>query len=116
MSVMIDLSVPLRYFTQRAKKLQSRIRAGDADACGRVRRVFTDASVKSDRELAGDLGLMRAQHVVAVEHGFANWKALTDATGVEARLAITMAQLPELNDFGIGLFDGYKDRSDAEKD
>lgn len=112
---MIDLSVPLDYFAKRAKELQTRLRAGDADACVRVRRVFADASAKSDHELA-DLGLMRAQHVVAVEHGFANWKALTASSGVEARLAITMARHSELNDFGIGLYFGNKDKSDAEKD
>jgi hypothetical protein len=116
MSVMIDLSVPLDYFAKRAKELQSRVRAGDADACNRVRRVFTDASAKSDSELAEHLGLMRAQHIIAVEHSFANWKALTDSSGIEARLAITMARHPELNDFGIGLYGGDKNKSDAEKD
>jgi hypothetical protein len=114
MSVMIDLPVPLNYFTKRARELQSRIRAGDADACVWVRGVFTDASAKSDHELV-DLSLMRAQHVIAVEHGFANWKALPDTSGVEARLPITMARHPALNDFGLGHYGGHKDKSDAEK-
>ncbi len=113
---MNDLSVPLDHFAKRAKELRSRVRAGDADAAGRVRSVFTDASARADHELAADFGLMRAQHVVAVEHGFPNWKALTDSSGIEVRLAITMSRHPELNDFGIGLYGGDKDKSDAEKD
>lgn len=112
---MNELPVPLDYFAKRAKELLSRVRAGDADAAGRVRSVVTDASARADHELAADFGLMRAQHVVAVEHGFPNWEALTDSSGVEARLAITMSRHPELNDFGIGLYGGYKDKSDAEK-
>jgi hypothetical protein len=112
---MTDLSVPLDYFTKRAKELQSRVRNGDADALVRVRSVFVDASAKADQELAADFGLMRAQHIVAVEHGFSNWKALTELSGVEARLAITMARLPELNDFGIGIYDGHWGKSAEEK-
>lgn len=112
---MIDLSVPLNYFAKRAKELQAGVRAGNPAAVGRVRGVFSDASSKSDREIDADFGLMRAQHVVAVEHGFANWKAIADASGIEARLAITMAKHPELNDFGIGLFDGGRGLSAEEK-
>lgn len=112
---MIDLSVPLNYFAKRSKELQAGVRAGEPAAVARVRGVFTDASSKSDHEVAGDFGLMRAQHVVAVEHGFANWKAIADASGIEARLAITMAKHPELNDFGIGLFDGGRGLSDEER-
>lgn len=110
---MTDLSVPLDHFTKRARELQSRVRAGDPDACARVRAVFSDASAKPDHELA-DLELMRAQHVVAVEHGFADWKALKDAPGVEARLAITMRRHPELTDHGIGIYRENQNKSAAE--
>lgn len=112
---MTTFTVPFDYFTKRAKDLQSRVRSGDADAAARVRRVFADASAKADHELTADFGLMRAQHVVAVEHGFANWKALVASSGVEARLAITMARHPELNDFGIGLFGGHRNKSAKER-
>lgn len=112
---MTNFSVPLNHFAKRAKELVAGVRAGEPTAVARARSVFTDASSMSDRELAGDFGLMRAQHAIAVEHGFANWKALTDASGIEARLAITMAKHPELNDFGIGLFDGGRGLSAEEK-
>jgi hypothetical protein len=46
---------------------------------------------------------MRAQHVVAVEHGFQSWEAIAKASSIEVRLAITLAKLPELNTLGIGL-------------
>lgn len=112
---MIDLSVPLDYFAKRAKELRSRVQDGDAVALGRVRNVFNDAASKSDQEVVTDFGLMRAQHVIAVEHGFDSWKALTESSGIEARLALTMARVPELNDFGIGIFGGHKDKSHEEK-
>ncbi len=108
---MSDLSVPLEYFAKRAKRLRSCVQACDHLAVSRVRAVFTDASAMSDPELAADFGLMRAQHVVAVEHGFPNWKALTESSEIEARLAITMARLPELNDFGIGIGGWDRDKS-----
>jgi len=112
---MTDFSVPLNYFTKRAKELQVGVRTRQPAAVERVRSIFIDAVNKTDREVAGDFGLMRAQHVVAVEHGFANWKAIADASGIEARLAITMAKHPELNDFGIGLLNGGRNLSTEEK-
>jgi hypothetical protein len=112
---MTDFPVPLNYFTKRARELQVGVRACESAAIERVRCIFTDAVNRTDHEVAGDFGLMRAQHVVAVEHGFANWKALADASGIEARLAITMAKHPELNDFGIGLLNGGRNLSTEEK-
>lgn len=111
---MFDLSVPVHHFTKLAKALVSSVRAGDVAAFARVRTVFVDASPSSNDALIAAFGLMRAQHVVAVEHGFTNWKTLTDASGVEARLAITMARHSELNDFGIGLYGGHKDKPEHE--
>ena len=112
---MIDLSVPTNYFAKRAKDLLSLVRAADADACKRVRHVYRDAIPKSDRELSQDFGLMRAQHVVAVEHSFESWNALAVSSGIEARLALTMTRVPDLNDFGIGTPGGPKARSQDEK-
>lgn len=112
---MTEFSVPIHYFTKRAKDLQTRVRGCDATALSRVRRVLLDTSTKTDQELASDFGLMRAQHVIAVEHGFTNWKGLTDSPSAEARLAITMAQHPELNDFGIGLYSGHKKKPVEEQ-
>lgn len=112
---MFDLSVPHDYFTKRAKDLRSRAEARDPLALDRVRSVFNDASNKPDIEVVADLTLMRAQHVIAKEHGFDSWKALVGASGVEARLALTMARVAELNDFGIGIYGGHKDKTSDEK-
>jgi hypothetical protein len=73
-----DFSTPLSYFSKRAKKLRTGVQAGDADALARVRSVFNDAASESDQAVIAGFGLMRAQHVVAVEHGFVHWKALTE--------------------------------------
>lgn len=113
---MTDLSFPIEYFKKRAKALLARVRAVDVNACQRVRRVYNDMADKSDAEIAESFGLMRGQHVVAVEHGFSKWDALMSASPIEARLAITMMKVPLLNDFGIGLFDGDRKKSQAEKD
>lgn len=112
---MNDLSNPLSYFAKRAKELQTTAQAGDHAALVRIRDVFNDASGKSDHEVATEARLMRCQHVVAVEHGFANWKALADSSGMEARLAITMAKHPELNDFGIGMLSNGRGLSAEER-
>lgn len=93
---MIDLSFPRDYFDKCAKKLLSSVRKGDSDAVERVRRVYLDTSEKGANELADDFCLMRAQHVVAKEHGFDDWKALIDAPSIEARLAITRLKHPGL--------------------
>jgi hypothetical protein len=109
MWTMIDLSLPVDFFKKRAKEFLAQVKAGDPDAIRRVRRVFKDAVEKQNDALAVDFGLQRAQHVVAVEHGYLSWEALTSGSAIEARLVITMDKVPELNDFGIGLFyDHYK--------
>jgi hypothetical protein len=113
---MIDLSVPpLEHFAKRAKELHVQVRAGDAGAQARVRSIYNDLSALTPTELSQSFGLMRAQHIVAVEHGFANWKAIAESPGVEARLAITMARHPDLNDFGIGLSNIYREETATEK-
>lgn len=101
-----DLSLPVDHFKKRAKELTALIKSGDAEACQRVRKVYTDANGKSDSAVAADFGVMRAQHVIAVEHGFASWEALIKSSGIEVRLALTMAKVPTLTDHGIGIFDG----------
>lgn len=112
---MTDLSFPVEHFRKRAKDLLGQVKAGAPDACQRARQVYADAGATPDADLAGNFSLMRAQHVVAVEHGFASWDALMRGSAVEARLAITMAKLTELNDFGIGLYcDDYR-RPKAEQ-
>ncbi|MBI5509138.1 MAG: hypothetical protein HY903_10325 [Deltaproteobacteria bacterium] len=110
-----DLSVPVEHFKKRAKDLLGQVRAQESEAIIRVRRVYNDLSGKADVDVASDFGLMRAQHVVAVEHCFASWEALCTSPGVEARLAITMAKIPELNDFGIGLFHDHRRQPLAEQ-
>lgn len=101
---MADLSLPVDHFKKLAKTLKTSVGSATPEACARVRAIYNDAADKTDAEIASDFGLMRAQHVVAVEHGFRSWDALLAASPVEARLAITMERIPELNDFGIGLY------------
>jgi hypothetical protein len=110
-----DLSLPVDHFKKRAKELAALVKSGDADACQRVRKVYIDATGKSDSAVAAEFGVMRAQHVIAVEHGFANWEALTKSSGIEARLAITMAKVPTLTYHGIGIFDGDRKKPLSEQ-
>jgi len=51
-----------------AKRLLKALRAGDPEACERVRRVWPNAA---------RMTLMRVQHVIAREAGFRNWTDLT---------------------------------------
>lgn len=113
---MTALSFPVEYFRKRAKGLLAQVRAVDVGACQRVRRIYDDMVARSDAEVASSFGLMRAQHVVAVEHGFARWDAMMNASPIEARLAITMNQVPLLNDFGIGIYAGDRKKPKTEQD
>lgn len=86
----------LPYFAKRAKTLLSSFTAGFEPAIERARAVLTTVD---------DFGLMKAQHVVAVESGFTRWNELIKADDIELRLVITMDKHYYLNTFGIGLFD-----------
>jgi hypothetical protein len=99
------------HFKKEAKRLAADVRTGSEAALGRVAAVYRDAA-----SLGADVGLMRGQHVVAVESGFPSWDALVKATAIELRLVITMAAIPALNDFGIGEFDHGRGLSRAERD
>ncbi len=113
--VMTDLSLPVDHFKKLAKTLNKKVGDAEPDACARVRAVYKDASEQTDAEVASGFGLMRAQHVIAREHGFESWSALLASSGIEARLAITMARLPDLNNFGIGLFPDHYKKPKAEQ-
>ena len=101
---MTELSFPIKYFKKAAKALHKQVAEGDPEAITRARAVFTDLAEKLDAEVAASFGLMRAQHVVAVEHGFTQWNDLIERSPVELHLAITMAKEPFLTDFGMGLY------------
>src|SRR5512134_1307508 len=104
---MTDLSSPIEYLRKLAKTLTKQVRDADPIAIARVRAVFFDLAEKTDVDVRSALSLMRAQHVVAVEHGFPKWNDLIDRSQIELHLAITMVKEPALNDFGIGLFFGH---------
>lgn len=97
---------PIEYFKKQAKKLVADAHASSETARARVAAVYGDGA---------DVGLMRAQHVVAVESGFRDWNALLKASAIELRLVITMAAIPSLNDFGIGDFDNGRGLTRAER-
>lgn len=114
-SVVADISFPKSYFSKRARDLREQVRAGNEAACTRVRQVYFAVADMPNQELQSYLGLMRAQHVVAVEHGFRNWQELSASSSIEVRLAITMDRYPDLNDFGVGLYQGHQKKSATEK-
>jgi hypothetical protein len=101
---MTGLSLPIDYFKKTAKALHKHVRGAESNACRRVRTVFTNYRDKPDAAVASNFTLMQAQHVVAVEHGFAKWQDLAQASATELRLAITMVKFPDLNAHGVGLY------------
>jgi len=112
---MFDLSLPIDHFKKGAKALLKQVQDREPAACERARQVFNDLSSKTDPEVSAALGLMRAQHILAVEHGFAKWDDLLQQSAVALRIAITMSRMPHLNDFGIGICRGDKDQSEADR-
>ena len=95
----------IRWFKSRAKALLKATN-NEAKAQQRFAAVWRETDPPS---------LQRAQHVVAVEAGLSNWKALLDATEVERSLAVVMTEEPLLNDFGIGLYDGHRRKPREER-
>ena len=59
--VMTSLSFPIEYFKKQAKELCKQAQNNDLKSVARIHHVFTDKE---------NLCLARAQHVVAVEHGY----------------------------------------------
>jgi hypothetical protein len=88
-----------------AKTLLREVKAADSAACSRVRAVYVDTRELTDTQLAEHTTLMRAQHVMAVEHEFESWDEVAKANPVLVRLAITMRKEPWLNDYGMGVYD-----------
>lgn len=95
----------IRWFKARAKAFL-KATSSDPKAQGRFAAVWREAEPPS---------LQRAQHVVAVEAGFPNWKGLLDAAELERSVAVVMAEEPLLNDFGIGLYDGHRRKPREER-
>lgn len=77
---MTNTSTPIEYFRKEAKKLFHQVKAGEAAALGRVRRVLKDSE---------DVSLMRVQHVIAVESGYPKWENLIKASPVELQALIS---------------------------
>ncbi len=105
---MTDISLPIEYFKKAAKSLHKQAGAADPIACRRARAVFTDLTDKADAAVAAAFTLMRAQHVIAVEHAFEKWEPLTHSSATQLHLAITMARVANLTDFGIGLYSEHQ--------
>lgn len=82
----------IKWFKAHAKTLLKSIDS-DPDAQRRVAAVLRDEASPS---------LQKLQHVVAVEAGFLNWKALIDASDAERHLAIVMTEEPLLHAWGVG--------------
>jgi len=91
---------PIDHFKKQAKRLAAEAKVKPGVARARVAAVYRDAA-----SLGANVGLMRAQHVIAVESGFRDWNALVQAPPIEQRLAITMAEHPALTAFGLGVYE-----------
>jgi len=89
---------PVNYFKKQAKRLRHLLRNNDVQALARYRQHW-QANAQS---------LMRAQHVVAREAGFANWEALLAAPDDELQLAAVMHRLPSLCSNGIATSDHWR--------
>lgn len=81
---MTGLNQPLGYFKKSAKTLLAAVRNGEAEAEARI-RVLRDTA-------PADLTLMKAQHVIAVEHGFVSWSKLLEADAANLYAAISRSQ------------------------
>lgn len=99
------MSDPVDHLKKLAKGLLKKSQAADPEACRRARQIYGDYKEVQDADLSQQLTLGRAQHVIAVEHGFTNWETVAASTPMAIRLAITMTRITDLNDFGIGLID-----------
>ena len=90
---MTELPLPQAYFKKEAKRLLLAVQSNEPTALSRITPILTNPS---------EFSLVRAQHVVAVESGFAKWENIVTSSAVELHLVITMAKVPQLHCFGIG--------------
>lgn len=74
----------VRWFKERSKKLLKSHRTGDEETKKRIRKVVKNMN---------RVHLQKIQHVVVVECGFPNWKAVLDATEEERMNAIELAKV-----------------------
>jgi len=77
----MSLNQPIEYFKKSAKSLLASVKSGDTDAEERVR------AIRGTSPCA--LTLMKAQHVIAVEFGFASWSKLLEADSAELYAVIS---------------------------
>jgi|GEM_PF-1029218 len=108
------MSDPIDHLKKLAKGLLRKAKASEPEACGRIRAIYSDGRDVPDAAIAEHFTLGRAQHVVAVEHGFASWDAAIKSDSMRVYLAITMFKHPDLSDFGIGVYDRGKTREERE--
>lgn len=104
------MSDPIEHLKKLAKGLVKKAEAADPKACEQARTIYGDYRDLSDAELGQKLTLGRAQHIVAVEHGFPSWEVLAQSKPMVIRLAITLVRVPDLNDEGIGLIESFQHR------
>lgn len=79
-----ELPLPpnLENLKKQAKRLHKRLRSGDPETVSRLRRGLPRLSRTAAAEVpAAGVTLQEAQHVLAVEYGYANWKELIAMTG-----------------------------------
>jgi hypothetical protein len=95
----------LNHLKNQAKKLLADIRDSREEAVARFQACFGLRAVS----------LMRCQHVIATESGFASWSLLRQARDVEQQLAAVMSDVPILCDNGIGTFEHWRLPLDERK-
>jgi myosin-crossreactive antigen len=101
---MTNVSQTVEYFKKQSKNLLRDYKANSKAAEERIKAVLSDHS---------EVTLMRAQHVIAVEHGFEKWADVLEARPIQLQLAITMQKYPTLNSFGFG---AYNSRAKTAKE
>lgn len=72
---------------KQAKSLHKQLKAGSVDSIERIRKGLPRLAQTAATEVS-DAGvtLQEVQHVIAVEHGFSNWKQLVTEAGEPSRL------------------------------
>jgi hypothetical protein len=83
------MSNPIDHLKKLAKGLLQQARTADPEACGRARQLYSDYRILTNVALSQWITLGRAQHVIAVEHGFANWEAVATSAPAEVHQAIS---------------------------
>lgn len=89
----------IEYFKKQAKQLFKQFEMKEPLAIARVEIHINDIS---------NVSLMKIQHVIALEFGFEKWNDIISTSETARKLAIVMNRIPDLSDFGFGIYNMEK--------